>query len=179
MFVLFCIIGFAQCYERAWDYWQARTSLVAKPQLVHSGDMRDQRRWPLRGSRLAVQPAQESKVDATWTIALDSSPLASLPVENIIITAAVIDAAIHHSDQQLLSSSTQSILLIFSTSLTSVSSSSSSSYFLYYYLYLLRVLKYSILFIFFFSKETVFHFFFFFSSSLSFSFFCYLSSHQQ
>lgn len=51
--------GPAQRDERRRDNGQAGAALAAQPQLVHSGDVRDQRRRPLRGARLAIQPAQE------------------------------------------------------------------------------------------------------------------------
>ena len=56
------VVGSAERDERGRDHRQARSSLAASAQLVHPGDVRDQRRRTLRGPRLAGQPAQEPEV---------------------------------------------------------------------------------------------------------------------
>jgi len=60
-FLVWCV-GFAECNERGWDHWQAGSAFTASAQLVHPGDVCDQRRWTLWGPRLAGQPAEEPEV---------------------------------------------------------------------------------------------------------------------
>lgn len=53
------VVGPAERDERGGDHGQAWAALAAQPQLVHPGDVRHLRRRPLRGARLALQPAEE------------------------------------------------------------------------------------------------------------------------
>jgi len=59
---IFHAIGFAERDERGRDHGQAGPAHAAQPQLVHPGHLRHQRRRPLRGPRLAGQPAQEPRL---------------------------------------------------------------------------------------------------------------------
>ncbi len=56
------IPGSAKCHERRGDHRQARPALTSQSQLVHPGHLCNHRWRPLRGSRLAVQPAEVPKV---------------------------------------------------------------------------------------------------------------------
>jgi len=55
--------GFAECNERRRDHRQAWPAFTAPAQLVHPSNVRHQRRRPLRGPRLVVEPAEESEID--------------------------------------------------------------------------------------------------------------------
>jgi len=54
--------GFAERDECCRDHRQTRTAFAASTQLVHPGNVRHERRRPLRRSRLVVEPAEESEI---------------------------------------------------------------------------------------------------------------------
>ena len=57
-----CVSGFAKCNERSRNHGQTGPALPTAAELVHPGDVCDQWRRPLRGTRLAIQPVEEPEM---------------------------------------------------------------------------------------------------------------------
>lgn len=66
-------VGSAKCNERRRNYRQAGIALTEKPQLVHSSNMCHFRWWPLRRSRLALQPTEEHQPLVSVYVCLKTS----------------------------------------------------------------------------------------------------------